>query len=120
MDCAHYCCNSVVKGYHVYQDIWEASHGEVLSYVLHLLHDTLPAGTVSQGQSLSDLLSNASCCGLIFMDDRQVTKIYMPTVYATKHWHYYQYQTNTTIFGGIRVSKTCYTSKVGRCIIYTY
>ena len=28
---AHYCCNSVVRGYHVCKDVWEASHGELLN-----------------------------------------------------------------------------------------
>ena len=26
-----YCCDSVVRSYHVYKDIWEASHGELLN-----------------------------------------------------------------------------------------
>ena len=28
---ARYCCDSVVRGYHVYRDIWEATRGEILT-----------------------------------------------------------------------------------------
>lgn len=33
MDTARYCYSSVVRGYHVYQDNWEATHGVILSCV---------------------------------------------------------------------------------------
>ena len=26
-----YCCYSAVRGYHIYQDIWEANYGELLN-----------------------------------------------------------------------------------------
>jgi len=29
----HFCCDSAVRGYHQYKDIWEASYGEVLNCV---------------------------------------------------------------------------------------
>ena len=28
---ARYCCDSVVRGYHVYKEVWEARRGEMLS-----------------------------------------------------------------------------------------
>ena len=31
MERARYCCDSAVRGYHIYQDIWEANYGELLS-----------------------------------------------------------------------------------------
>ena len=31
MERASYCCDSAVRGYHIYQDIWEANYGESLS-----------------------------------------------------------------------------------------
>ena len=31
MESICYCCDSAVRGYHIYQDIWEAYHGELLS-----------------------------------------------------------------------------------------
>ena len=31
MDTARYCYSSAVRGYHVYQENWEATHGEILS-----------------------------------------------------------------------------------------
>ena len=27
---ARFCCDSEIMGYHVYQDVWEADHGEIL------------------------------------------------------------------------------------------
>ena len=33
MERAHYCCDSAVRGYHIYQDIWEANYGKLLSCV---------------------------------------------------------------------------------------
>ena len=30
-DSGRYCCESEVMGYHIYQDIWEARHGEILN-----------------------------------------------------------------------------------------
>jgi len=29
-DIVRYCCDLEIMGYHVYQDIWEAEHGEIL------------------------------------------------------------------------------------------
>ena len=29
----HNCCDSVVRGYHVYKEVWEASRGEMLSVI---------------------------------------------------------------------------------------
>ena len=82
MDCAHNWYNFVAKGYHMYQDIWKASYGEALSCALYLSHDSRH-GIIER--SLSDLLSNVSCCGLIFMDDRYTIKIYMPQYIAGLH-----------------------------------
>ena len=31
MEQARYCCDSAVRGYHMYQNIWEANYGELLS-----------------------------------------------------------------------------------------
>ena len=31
MERVRYCCDSAVRGYHIYQDIWEAYYGELLS-----------------------------------------------------------------------------------------
>ena len=28
-----YCCDSTVKGYHIYQDIWETNYGKLLSCI---------------------------------------------------------------------------------------
>ena len=75
MERARYCCNSAVRGYHIYQDIWEANYGELLSCARETgnVFDPFAVCVAVYVCFRSDSWGGvprylATCCGLIFVE----------------------------------------------------
>ena len=81
MERARYCCDSAVRGYHIYQDIWEANYGELLSCARETgnVFDPFAVCVAVYVCFRSDSWGGfprylATYCGLIFMDKEYTTK----------------------------------------------
>ena len=84
MERVRYCCDSAVRGYHIYQDIWEANYGKLLSCTRETgnAFDPFAVCVQKDGDIVGHVPRKISAiCGLIFVGKEHTTKsmkIYTP------------------------------------------
>ena len=82
MERARYCCDSAVRGYCIYQDIWEANYGELLRRETGNVFDPFAVCVQKDGDIVGHVPRKISViCGLIFVGKEHTTKstkIYTP------------------------------------------
>ena len=84
MERVRYSCDSAVRGYYIYQDIWEANYGELLSCTRETgnVFDPFAVCEQKHGDIIGHVPRKISAiCGLIFVGKEHTTKstkIYTP------------------------------------------